>query len=267
MQKTVNFLNYMLLLSSALVCASEVPIVNHIDQYFKRHQDEHKEIIAKDGDILETYVSRVNVLHTFRYVSEDVQQHINNFYHSNFLKDEIDQFKVNLKVGAPGNQKLLEVLKKQAVDLKKGMIALPKVHHGLATHFKICADCLSRVVERYFPNHILDWAHEMPLRLKDEAEKVRHKQELNYTKNHILKGRMVAKAWTGWMFALSSPFAAVFAYAAVKKPSFLTLPLAAGFTAWSGYNGISYMKIKNLPAPTDDQVYKIWAQHKDPKLP
>ena len=218
MYKIVHFLNYILLLSSSLMCASEAPLTHPLDRYFKRHQDEHKEIMRKEGDILEAYLQRINFLDTFKHVSADVRQEVNEVFHSCFLKEHIDLFKVNLKLATGVNEHLLAVLQNHAAALKKGMAALPQVHPAIASHFKVCADCLCRVVITHFPNHVLDWAHEIPLRIKNEAEKTEHEKSLTYTRNADTKGRMVHKSMDRMDDDSFNSFYRIFCLCGNKKP-------------------------------------------------
>lgn len=269
MQKIMSLLTCLFLLNSFLMFGAEAP-APHIDvaKLLAQKQEEHRDVIWKGEDIIGLYGKRLEALAQsngdgdstlnylfgkFQYAGEQLKACM-QVYGNRKNKIELNQ-----------DNTLIRALQANA-SLIKGGLDLAKTKPEIELKIKVAADCLSRIVTRHFPTYNLDWTQEPPMREKTQSEKDRHTGSLIYTKTHIRKGRMVARAYHGWMSALFGPLAALSAYVAVKKPNYLTGGLAAALTAWAGYNGYQYNRVINLPAPTDDDAYKIWAFNMKPKF-
>lgn len=261
--KSITF-SLLLFFSSPLVSSEYESLAEKI---FKRQKEEHKAHIKNDDmDLKQLFLHQIHQLATIPYI-EGVQEHITN------VTSDFEEFVQKLENHNATHHKLendeafIKILQKQAQALRTGIIALKSVAPQVELRFRTAADCLSRVVAREFPSHTLNWLEELPLREKNKKEKEEHEAGIAYTKNAILKSRTVSCAYHGWRSALVCPFAAYFTYIAARNKSYFAGSLAAALTAWSGYDGYAYYRLKNLPAPSEAEVLKIWAHNIEPKLP
>lgn len=257
MHKRIYF--FVCLLTSLLSVASQGPQDGKHSALFKITQDLHKKLVAQEKPLIDFYEHHLAQLAECEgHGNSELNKFLGNIgFHKELLKKTMNQ---------AGRAQVIEVLEEQITHLKHGL-RISKPHPEIELKVKEAADCLSRLIVRHFPEHILDWTHEIPFHKKDEQEQAAHNWCMENAKNIILKSRMIERARTGWMTAVCCPCSAVLAYMAVKNRSYTIGAMAAVLTGWSGYNGYHYIRIKNLPAPTNDDVYKIWAQNIDPKLP
>lgn len=266
MYKIVNLLSYGFLLPTLLVFSAEV---SHIDvaKILAQKQKEHGDLIDNGGKLLDLYKDNLEKLSQCTGQGDSLlNQVFGNLQHVH------EQFATALNEyqerhdGKYTAYEIMPLLESQAALIKEGLKS-SKDNLLLQLQFKITADCLSRWMVREFHAFDLNWKVEPLMHAKNVEERKKDAEMIKSIKTGISKGRMVYKAFHGWMFSLFSPIAALGIFAAVKKPSIITGGLAAALTAWSGYNGYAYIHLKNLPAPSDDDAYKRWAINLKPQFP
>lgn len=237
------------------------------DQFYTKHIDAHKDVIRKDGSLFDMYIRRIHFLHTLTYIDENTQNQINAVtadYASlnNILAEHLAHVGTyKSDISFDHNQHLIAALQKQARLLKNGL-----QNQHLKFYFKIAADCLSRIVERHLPSQKIDWTQQMPMKAKTQEEKEQCDRLIASCKSKMVLERNQTKAFHCWLTFSISSLAVFKAYAAWQNPTIVTGGLAAALTAWAGYHGYTYNKLRKLPTPSDNDIYKSAAINLNPQF-
>lgn len=259
MQTLLKFLSCLIMVTSLVAFSAEVVPALDVAKLLATTQEYHKDLITKDKPLIDVYE---NYLDGIAALNGNGEYSLNQLFGKYaFEKRRLNWVMKNFQ----SHLTPAEVLNDQA-NLFKEALALSKDNPEIKLKIKVAADCLFRIVKQHYPSTTLDFTAEPPFREKNEKEKQSNKWNLSSSKQSILKSRMVYRAYTGWMTAVCTPFAACFDYLAINHPSIFTRSLAITATLWTGYNGWAYNRIKNLPYPSDEKVYKMWATNLNPKF-
>lgn len=259
MHKIPHLLSCSLLLSSFLLFAAEVPHID-VEKLLVQKQEEHRAVIFKNGNLLDVYEKNLEELSkcTGKGDSE-----FNEFFGA--IQHAHEQLAAARKDFNDTSNEVVLLLNADASLIKRGLL-ISKMDPEIELKVKTTADCLSRLVMRNFPAQIINWSDTYPMRARNEKELSEHRGDVAYTKQSILKGRNLDKAVHGWWSIYTGALASLCAYFAIKKPSFLTRVLTAGLALYAGYNGATYLYLKNLPAPSNIDAYKRMAGWLKPKF-
>lgn len=264
MYKIVTMLSY-LLLPSFLAFSAEGPAID-VAKLLEQKQEEHRDFIRKKGNLFDLYEKNLQTLSQCTGTGDSLLNGVlGQLQHEQEqLAKEIATFEQR-QYGLYSTHEIIPLLTAQAVLIKDGL-QFSKSNPEVELKIKIAADCLSRLMVQEFHSHTLDWTQDPLVREKNAKEKQDQSADLDSSKNHIVKERNCAKALVGWIGVISSPYAAFFACLAIKKPSVITGGIAAIVAGWTGYHGYHYYRLKSLPYPSNDDVYKHWAITLKPKF-